>query len=633
MANKLFTEFPPVSTEQWEEVITKDLKGADYEKKLVWKTLEGFSVRPYYRAEDLKNLKYMGQEPGVFPFVRGTGETNNWFIHQGICCCDGNFEKANKEAKLLLTKGVESLGFYIDDTKVQSESDYAALLEGIDLVKVPVFFLGCTLKTSDSLKNFVKYLDSTGIDKEAVRANFDYSPLRALTSYGYFFGDKAFALLADCVKAVAEYKNIRVISIDAFIFNSAGASSVQELAFALAQGSEYLSHLTELGVSVKEIAKRMMFSFAVGSNYFMEIAKFRAGRLLWANIVDSYGTESNCAEKMKIIATTSEWNQTVYDAYVNMLRATTEAMSASIAGVDYLEVVPFDFAFRVPTDFSNRIARNVQNLLKEESHFDKVVDPAAGSYYIENLTNSIANAAWELFKKVEEGGGYVAEFKDGFVQAEIKVISDKRDKNIATRRDTLLGVNQFPNFLEKAEKCITKDIVSRDIPTLMGMKMGCPVFCGAEKIAEPLKPYRGSEAFEALRLATDRSGKDPQAFMLTFGNLAMCRARAQFSSNFFAVAGIKVVDNNRFATIEDGVEAALKAKAEIVVACSSDDEYLEAVPKIAELLHGKAILVVAGDPECRAALEARGVTNFIHVKCNVLDTLKEYQKMLGIKEL
>lgn len=633
MANKLFTEFPPVPTEKWEEVIIKDLKGADYEKKLVWKTQEGFSVRPYYRANDLQGINHIGNEPGTFPFVRGTKRDNNWFIHQGICCCDGNFARANEEAKVLLTKGIESLGFYVDDKKVITKEEFAVLFNGIYLNMVPVFFCGCCLKSMESLNNFLAYVDSLGLNKDEVRASFDFSPLRMLTSNGYFCEEKAFVKLAECIKAAAEYKNVRVITVDAFTFNSCGASSVQELAFALAQGSEYLSRLTELGLAVADIAKKMVFSFAVGSTYFMEIAKFRAARLLWANIVEAYGTESNCAKKMKIFATTAEWNQTVYDAYVNMLRATTEAMSATIAGVDFLEVVPFDFAFRVPTDFSNRIARNVQTILKEESHFDKVVDPAAGSYYIENLTNSVADAAWNLFKSVENGGGYVAKFKEGFIQSEIKAVSDKKDKNIATRRETLLGTNQFPNFLEKADDCITKEIVSRDCETLMGMVMECKGGCSTEKMAEPLKPYRGAEAFETLRLATDRSGVEPKAFMLTFGNLAMCRARAQFSSNFFAVAGIKAIDNNRFATIEEGAKAALESGAQIVVACSSDEEYAEAVPQIAEMIGDKAILVVAGDPECRAALEEKGIKNFVNVRCNVLETLKDYQKMLGINEL
>ena len=309
-----------------------------------------------------------------------------------------------------------------------------------------------------------------------------------------------------------------------------------------------------------------------------------------------------------------------------MLRGTTETMSAAIAGVDSIEVLPFDYAFRAPGEFSNRIARNVQSILKEESRFNKIIDPAAGSYYIENLTASIISAAWNLFKTVEEKGGYTEAFKAGFVQAEVKAVSDKKDKNFAQRRETILGSNQYPNFLEKASDEITKEIVTRGAES-------CKCSCQVEKIAEPLQKYRAAQAFEALRLSTDRCGKQPQVFMLTFGNLAMCRARAQFSSNFFAVAGFKVVDNNRFASIEEGAKAALEAKADIVVACSADDEYLEAVPQIAKLIGDKAIVVVAGDPECRPQLEEQGIKNFIHVKCNILDTLKEYQKAMGIKEI
>ncbi|MBO7321811.1 MAG: acyl-CoA mutase large subunit family protein [Bacteroidales bacterium] len=638
MAEKLFTEFPAVPTEKWEEVILKDLKCADleaaraaYEKKLVWKTQEGFSVRPYYRAENLAELPHVGSNPGAFPYVRGTKQNNDWFIHHSVCCCTCDYAKANAEAKELLSKGIESVGFYMDGSKVQTVADYEVLLNGIDLAKVPVSFQESCVKSVESLKNFLAYADSKGVEKDVLRATFDFNPLHTLTTKGYFC-EESFALLAEAVKVAADYKRVKVIAVDATTFNGCGATSTQELAFALAEGSEYLSRLTELGLDVKDVAKKMTFCFSVGSSYFMEIAKFRAARMLWANVVDAYGTDSECAKKMELRATTSEWNQTVYDAYVNMLRVTTEAMSASIAGVDYLEVLPFDYSFRTPNEFSNRIARNVQSILKGESHFDKVVDPSAGSYYIETLTNSIANSAWALFRSVEEAGGYVAKFKEGFIQSEIKAVADKKDKNLAMRKDILLGSNQYPNFLEKAEDCITTDIVSRDVLTYNGIKFETPA-CTCEQVAEPLKPYRGSQVFEAMRLATDRSEKQPMAFMLTFGNLAMCRARAQFSCNFFATAGIKVMDNNRFSSVEEGVKAALEAGADIVVACSSDEEYAEAVPQIAELIGDKAIVVVAGAPACQAELEEKGIKNFINVKSNVLETLKDYQAKLGIKAL
>ncbi len=626
MSEKLFTEFPPVTTEQWEEVITKDLKGADYDKKLVWKTIEGFNVRPYYRAENLADIKFRDTQPGQFPFVRGTKNSNEWLIRQDFCACE-NLEEANKLALDALMKGANSIGFELPH-RALDEKEMAVLLKDICLQAIEVNFCGCCPgKTRGTLDSFLKYAEAQGVAKDEIRASFDFSPLHALTVKGRFCDD-AFDKLADCVKAVAAYPGIRVVAVKACDFNSAGSSISQELGYAMAIGSEYMTALTDRGLDAAEVARRIKFIFAISGNYFFEIAKFRAARVLWANIVKAYGVEDLDAMKIKVHAVTSSWNQTVYDAYVNMLRGTTEAMSAALAGVDSIVVLPFDHAFRAPNEFSNRIARNTQSILKEEAHFDKVEDPGAGSYYIETLTSSIAKAAWDIFKSVDEKGGYVEAFKAGDVQAAVKAVSDKRDQAIAKRRDTILGTNQYPNFLEKASDEITKEIVTRDA--------SCGCCCGKDddkKLAEPLRPYRGAQAFEALRLATDRSGKQPQAFMLTFGNLAMCRARAQFSCNFFAVAGFKVVDNNRFSSVEEGVEAALAAKADIVVACSADDEYAEAVPKIKELIGDKAIVVVAGDPECRPELEAKGIDKYIHVRCNVLETLKEYQAEMGIKEL
>lgn len=623
MSEKLFTEFPPVTTEQWEEVINKDLKGADYDKKLVWKTQEGFSVRPYYRAENLSEIPFLDSEPGQFPFVRGTKNDNEWLIRQDYCLCEGP-AKANELALDGLMKGVNSLGFWVDGKKGLTDAEMETLLKGIAISAVEINFCGCCPgKTFPLIESFLKVAAAQGVKKEDIRASFDFSPLHNLTVKGHICDD-AFDKLANCVKAVKDYPNIRVINVEAYDFNNAGSSISQELGYGMAVASEYMAALTDRGLEAEEVAKRIKFTFAISGNYFFEIAKFRAARVMWANIVKAFGVECPEAQKIQSHAVTSEWNQTVYDSYVNMLRDTTETMSAAIAGVHSIEVLPFDYAYRKPNEFSNRMARNVQSILKEEAHFNKVVDPAGGSYYIENLTASIMKSAWDIFKAVEAEGGYVAAFKAGSVQKAIKEVSAKRDLNIARRRETILGTNQYPNFLEKASDEITPEIVKRGA--------GKPE-CNCEKQAEPLEAYRGAQAFEALRLATDRSGKQPMAFMLTFGNLAMCRARAQFSCNFFAVAGFKVVDNNRFSSIEEGVKAALEAKADIVVACSADDEYAEAVPQIAEAIGDKAVVVVAGDPECRPDLEAKGIMNYINIRCNVLDTLKEYQAKMGIKEL
>ena len=361
----------------------------------------------------------------------------------------------------------------------------------------------------------------------------------------------------------------------------------------------------------------MKFNFGISSNYFMEIAKFRAARMLWATIVKQYEPKCDCACKMTAHAETSTFNMTLFDAHVNMLRTQTEAMSAAIAGVDSITVCPFDKTYETPDEFAERIARNQQLLLKEECHLDKTVDPAAGSYYIETLTASIAKQAWELFLAVENAGGFLAEAKAGNIQRAVNKSGDARREAVSKRHEILLGTNQYPNFTETAG---TKRPVAKTCC--------CGGHSECEAQYEKLDQSRQASAFEALRLETEESGRRPKAFMLTIGNLAMRQARAQFSCNFLACAGYEVIDNLGFATVEEGVEAAMAAKADIVVLCSSDDEYAEYAVPAFKAVDGRAMFIVAGAPACMDELKAAGIENFIHVRCNVLETLKEYNAKL-----
>ena len=609
---KLFAEFPPVATAQWEEAIAADLKGADYERKLVWRTGEGFNVRPYYRAENLEGLRFLASQAGEFPYVRGTHVHNRWRIHQTVTVADA--AAANAEARQLLGSGVDSLGFHIAKADFTA-ADLDTLLRDIHLPAVDLVFCGEKMGRFADL--VLEKIGKEGVAKDDAHIAFVIDPLvKGLSTKGDFCspdGKECFARIVELIRKTEEYKHIRIVNVSGQIFGNSGSTLVEELAFALSAGHDYLVRLTEAGLTVDEAARKLRFSLSVTSNYFLEIAKLRAARMLWANIVKGYDPEKECSCKMMIHAETSRWNQTVYDPYVNMLRGTTEAMSAAIGGVHSLEVTPFDRAFEAPTEFAKRIARNVELLLKHESHFDQVVDPAGGSYYIENLTQSIAEEAWKLFLEIEEQGGYTAAYKAGTIVEKVKASAANKDKNIATRRQILLGANQFPNFTEVAPAEIAADTVTRT---------------AAE--GNVLTPYRGAMAFEQMRLEVDRSGKAPKAFMLTCGSLAMARARAQFSCNFFACAGIRVQDNTFFKSIEEGVAAALESKAQIVVVCASDDDYAEAAPRVKELLGGKAILVVAGAPACTPELEAQGITNFINVKSNVLETLKFYLKEMGI---
>ena len=452
---KLFTEFPAVATEQWEEVITADLKGADYERKLVWKTGEGFNVRPYYRAENLEGIRFLGSQAGEFPFVRGTRAHNRWHVHQTVKV--ENPAEANAEALKMLNAGIDSIEFRIDAADF-SDADLDALLAGISIPAVELVFSGS--KCHDLVDQVLAKIAREGIAREEAHIHFCIDPLvKGLTSKGVLCS--CIDGLADLVRKTADYKHIRVVTVSGHIFSNAGSTIVEELAFTLAAGHDYLVRMTEGGIDADKAARKIRFAMNVTSNYFMEMAKFRAARMLWANIVKAYGPEKECACKMFTHAVTSAWNQTVYDPYVNMLRGTTEAMSASIAGVHSLEVLPFDASYEEPDEFSKRIARNAELLLKHESHFDQVVDPAGGSYYIETLTQSIAAEAWKLFLEIEEKGGYTAAYEAGFIVERVKASAAAKDKAIATRRQILLGANQYPNFTETADAKIGECAVER----------------------------------------------------------------------------------------------------------------------------------------------------------------------------
>ncbi len=614
---KLFADFAPVSTDEWEAKINADLKGKDYERALVWRTYEGFNVRPYYRQENLQNLNYLDTLPGEFPFVRGNHKKgNDWLIRQNILVSD--VEAANKKALEILGKGVTSLGFYFTDCKTITNETLGVLLKDICLEAAEINLV-CPDDSGKCAEIFAEYVSEGKWANENVTASASIDPVGTFVLTGKLAED-AFSLLKPMVEKAKVLPKFRLIGVHGKFFSNSGSSIVQELAFSLAQGAEYLTQLTELGVNIDDVAKTIKFNFGIGNNYFMEIAKLRAARLLWAQIVKAYNPSSNCAAKLIAHSETNRYNKTIYDPHVNMLRTQTEAMSAALGGAHSITVLPFNAIYEEPTDFSERIARNQQILLKEESYFDKVSDPAAGSYYIENLTASLVDEAWSLFLKVQEKGGFVAAFREGFIQNEIKEMAAKRDLNIALRRENLLGTNQFPNFTEKINAEFDGSVFD-------------PIDLTAEDAeAETLKPYRGAQAFEALRYSTDvysKTNKRPVVFMLTIGNLAMRKARAQFSCNFFAVAGFTVIDNNGFATIEEGVAAAKAAGADIVVLCSSDEEYADLAPKTAELLK-KEILVVAGAPACQKELEEKGITNFISMKSNILEELEGYQEKLEI---
>ncbi|HLK62314.1 MAG TPA: methylmalonyl-CoA mutase family protein [Bryobacteraceae bacterium] len=464
-------DFPPVPTEVWESAIAKDLKGADYEKKLVWRTEEGLAIRPYYRKEALAALDdQLRAAPGFYPFVRGTGR--DWEIAQ------------------------------------------------------------------------------------------DGKP-----------GPKA---------------------IRADLLHEAGAHAIQELGYGMAAGVERLAALTAT-LPVDTIAGQVEFVFAAGPSYFIEIAKLRAARILWSQVVTAFGgAEDSCA--MRLHVRTPLRNKSLYDRYTNLLRVTTEALSAAVGGCDQLNIVPFGF--------DPHLALNVQRILKEESHLDAVADPAGGSYYIEALTDSIAREAWKLMQQVEAEGGYSQALDSGSIEKALAETRIARAKAYSGRRRALVGVNNYPDVAEK-----TPEVIPPDTETDF-----------------PLPQVRLAAPFEEIRRRTTEhallTGRYPKVLLLKRGDVKMKGARSNFCFNFLGCAGFDIVEGEEYRN----------SNADLIVLCSSDAEYLALAQEVCPAV--RVPVLVAGNPKDQiAALQAAGVQGFIHIFSDAIETLTQLQDKLGMRSI
>jgi methylmalonyl-CoA mutase len=618
--DKLFEQFPPVTTAEWMQKIHSDLKGADFNKKLVWKTNEGFEVMPFYRSEDIDNLNCINIS-GEFPYLRGSKiHDNNWLIRQDIDVQD--YSASNRKALDILNKGVSSLGFNISDPESVNKENFSILLNDIQLKAAETNFL-CNGKAKEILEILAWVSLMRGLDRYELNGAIEADPLGRLMVNGKLCISpvEGFDYLASLTHDSLAFPNLRTVHIRASDFGNAGAGIVQELAFGISMGNEYMAQLTDRGLSGEESASKIRFSFGISSNYFFEIARLRAARLLWSIIQKGYDKDAAILPIMKIHCVTSAWNKTAYDPYVNMLRTQTESMSAVIGGADSITVEPFDSAYKNPNEFSERIARNQQLILREEAHLDKVADPGAGSYYIEKLTEMIADQAWKQYLEIEEQGGFLKSLQSGFIQKKISVTAENKRKEVAFRKTILLGTNQYPMPDEHLADGIDRERLFKKNNILHQSEV------------DPVVHFRGSEEYEKIRLAVEDSGKKPIVFLFTIGNPLMRRARAQFSAGFFGYAGYKIKDNNGFDSVNDGIKSAKEANADIVVVCSSDEEYPVVAPEIFNALKDKAIIVIAGNPSSVDDLKAKGIEHFIHMKTNVPESLNEFNKRLGIAGL
>ena len=575
-AHNLLQEFPPVSTQAWEEVIRKDLKGADYAKKLVWPTEEGLAVKPYYRAEDLAGLDYLNAAPGTFPYVRGTRATGDWRIREEIDAVDP--EKASRAACSAVAAGAEEIAFC--NVEIRNATDLRILLA--NLPEIPVHFQNA--------------------DESLIRLLIEKRPMSPVSTGRDPLTNLAFAAE---ILAVAP-RTLTPFTIHGEEFQESGATAVQEIGFSLAAGIDFLVKMQSAHIDINRAAASIAFSFAIGSNYFFEIAKLRAFRMLWARAVESLGGTREGA-KARIHARTSRWNETVYDPHVNILRGTTEAMSAAIGGADSISVAPFDECYKSPDEASRRIARNAQILLKQEALLCRVSDPGGGAYCLEVITDFVAREAWKTMQGIEAAGGYQKARAEGQVSRALEQSLSAKEKAVARRQRIFTGTNQHANLSERASDRI-------DPSRLTG------------------KP-RGAAPFEQLRLRTERaaakSGKTPRVLLAEIGDVRMRSARSNFAANFFGCAGFEIV-TQRF----DSVDGIAENEADIVVLCSSDPEYPALAADLLARLSAqnrKVPVMVAGYPDSVEQLKSAGVADFIHIRSNTIEILTKWQRQLGIK--
>lgn len=614
--HKIFEEFPPISVQEWENQIMKDLKGADYEKKLVWKSPEGLTLKPYYTREDL--VKKVEGGAGFFPYQRGYHkEGNAWKIVQNI---DSTIlADANSMAVDALDKGADAVSFTLD--YINEQEELAFLLKNIDLQEKSIHFISFH-SYSILFDLLIKEVQRRKYDPTTLKGSFNFDPFSYYLLHGEYYNSLEDNMneLECLLKTVRESKlDYSVINVNGQHFHNAGATAIQELGFTLASAQAYLQMMVERGFKAEDVVPKMRLTLSIGPSYFVEIAKFRAARLLWSKIVSQYGVSEEKA-KITIHAVSGMFNKTIYDLQNNMLRNTTEAMSAVLGGANEITILPHDFTLKPSDGFSNRIARNVQLLLKNEAHFEKVADVAGGSYYIEALTNDIASHAWNNFLKIDEVGGFVIAMENGLIKSEIEKNASAKRSSIAQRKNTLVGINNYPNLnerlLSELKKSISTPIVSE----------------------KALKLFRVTEEFEQIRMSTEKyvseGNKQPLVYLSEFGNLAMRKARAMFSTNFFGVAGYAIYEQTDFSGIDQTIREILDKKSNIVVLCSSDEEYGETGIEMVKALRkasAELLIVVAGNPaEMIEALKEAGANEFIHVRTNLLESLSGFQKKLGV---
>lgn len=703
----LFSDFPSPTYDEWRKAAEATLKGAPFEKRLVTKTYEEIDLQPLYRQADTEGLAYKDSLPGFPSYLRGSESLGYrlkpWDVSQELPY--GRPEEFNQALREDMETGQNMIhlgldraslsGQDVDQAKAEdigscgvsitSLDDLGKALERIDLEQVPLFVQAGASGLPIAALIFA-LLQKQGCSAATLSGCIASDPLGSMALQGSLPHSLkgAYEDMASLTTwAVANAPDLNTILVQGYPYHNGGGSATQELAFTLATAVEYIRELSNRGLAIDEIAPRTRFALSLGSNFFMELAKLRAGRMLWAKVIKEFGGDEN-SQKLFIHARTSLWNKTLYDPYVNMLRTTTEAFSGVVGGCNSLQVGAFDEVMRAPDNFSRRIARNTQTILREECGLPKTVDPAGGSWYVESLTDSIARKSWEIFQQVEKLGGMFKALQAGYPQQQVAAVADKRRVAYARRKDIFVGTNMYANAtekpleprsvedpeafkserlaalngyreaideewrdsaLKKLDKAATgENLVKAAIHAAAGgATLGeiSQILHGdepAEANIEAIAIHRGAAPYEALRHATEayvaKTGVRPKVFLANMGPIPQHKARADFSTGFLQVAAFDVITNNGFATADEAAAAALESEASVVVICSTDNTYPELVPPLVQKIKGSrpdAAVLLAGYPTDQLEDHKKaGVDDFVHLRANCYELLSNLQKKVGV---
>ncbi|WP_026463274.1 methylmalonyl-CoA mutase family protein [Adhaeribacter aquaticus] len=603
----LFPEFKPVSGQEWEERIQKDLK-AENPDSLFTQTPEGITIKPFYCAKDVTDTAQQEALPGKFPYVRGhKSTTNNWKNIQNIWVINNSQEAINK-AKQALANGADGILFIIENEEA-FDLDY--LIDQLDLAHTTV----CYSVKHHADAFFTRLCN--GLKQKQI------SPfgLKGFLLINQPISSRTAALPIKKVEHIIELSKNAVdfygIAINGAQFGNNGATAVQEIALTLGAAVSYLRELGDKGIPPSTIFRNMQFLISAGTHYFMEIAKVRAIRWLWSGLVKATEEEPELAAHLRIHATTSSWTMTAFDVHTNILRATTETMGAIISGCDSISVLPFDQVIQKENAFSERIARNIPLILKHENFFDQAIDPAAGSYYIESLTQELAQKAWALFQEIEAQGGFTKAVTSGFINKILTATASEKIKKVTAGKEVLVGTNHFVNKQEKIDYNIEELIQSQHFDQT-----------------------RASYQFEVMRFAAllhyQKQNQRPKAVIAIIGPDIQEHIHAAFAKEFFDCSNFDT-QILHFDSVKSSLEKLLFVPCKVIVLSSTESQFSRFYQHFTEALKkhkNRPLLIIAASPEeMKEELLDSGFDGHIFQNCDATSIIGRIQERLLNGEL